>query len=36
MFRPSEARPLAWDFMIVLASVVSFLFVFMALLYFAR
>jgi HD-like signal output (HDOD) protein len=31
MFKPSETRPLAWDFMIVLASVVSFLFVFMAL-----
>jgi HD-like signal output (HDOD) protein len=36
MFRPPETRPLAWDFMIVLASVVSFLCVFMALLYFAR
>jgi hypothetical protein len=36
MFRTSEARPLAWDFMIVLASVVSFLCVFVALWYFAR
>jgi HD-like signal output (HDOD) protein len=36
MFKPSETRPLAWDFMIVLASVVSFLIVFVALLYFAR
>jgi HD-like signal output (HDOD) protein len=36
MFKGPEARPLAWDFMIVVASVVSFLCVFMALLYFAR
>jgi len=36
MFRPPETRPLAWDFMIVLASVASFLCVFVALLYFAR
>jgi hypothetical protein len=36
MFRPAETRPLAWDFMIVLASVASFLCVFAALLYFAR
>lgn len=36
MFKSPEARPLAWDFMIVVASVVSFLCVFIALLYFSR
>jgi HD-like signal output (HDOD) protein len=35
MFKAPEARPLAWDFMIVLASVVSFLCVFVALWYFS-
>ncbi len=36
LFRSPEIRPLAWDFMIVLASIMTFLFVLAVLLYFVR
>ena len=32
----SEIRPLAWDFMVVLASIMTFMFVVALLLYFVR